>query len=293
MINREIESSFTSWLTAGVSGTSLVGASIRSGVPADALAYPAVIVQANASEVLEGGARQGTRVNVEIAVISAASNGPGWQEAHEGRVAALSALVDDTNTNPALALINAAQTDYTLFGWAVTEVASETSANHQADSFRLAAVAGDRTATQPGGTINATPQDFSLRHEVEQILTAHLMAELPEAVTAEYSIQPYYNEAAAAGSRIVAACLSASKPFPQLARYQSQATVHVITNGANSTGHVAAVRQVQDTLRLLTTQDFTSANVTVAGVIEGAHTNDSDSNRISDVLALTLWAQVN
>ena len=154
-------------------------------------------------------------------------------------------------------------------------------------------MAGDRIGTTPTGPTNATPQDFSLRHEVEQILTAHLVAELPEAVTDDYSVQPYYNESPAAGSRIVAACLSASKPFPQLGRYQAQATVHVITNGADSTGHVAAVRQVQDTLRLLTTQDFTSANVTVAGVIEGAHTNDSDSNRISDVLAVTLWAQVN
>lgn len=293
MINREIESSFTGWLAAGVSGTSLVGVSIRSGVPADTLTFPAIIVQANASEVLEGGARQGTRVNVEIAVISAASNGPGWQEAHEGRVAALSALVDDTNTNPALALINALQTDYTLFGWALTEVASETSANHQADSFRLAAVAGDRIATQPGGTINATPQDFSLRHEVEEILTAHLLSELPGLISSEYAIQPYYNEAPAAGSRIVSACLSATKPYPQLDRFQAAATVHVITNGATSTGHVAAVRQVQDTLRLLTLQDFTSAHLTVAGVIEAEHSQDSEANRISDVLGLALYLQLN
>jgi hypothetical protein len=293
MINREIEASFADYITAGVSGTSLVGVSIRSGIPSESLSYPAVIVQANSSEVLEGGARQGSRINVDISVVSSASNESGWQTAHKNRVGALAKLMDDTNINPSLASINAAQSDYTLYGWALAELASETSANHQADSFRLAAVAGDRIGTTPTGPTNAGPQDFSLRHEVEQILTAHLMAELPEAVTDDYSVQPYYNEAPANGSRIVAACLSASKPFPQLARYQAQATVHVITNGADSTGHVAAVRQVQDTLRLLTTQDFTSANVTVAGVIEGSHTNDTDSNRISDVLALTLWAQVN
>lgn len=293
MINREIESGFADWISGSIAGTSLAGIAIRNGVPASALSYPAVIVQASASEVLEGGARQGARINVEVAVISAASNESGWQTAHKNRVGALAELLDDTNTNPSLASINAAQSDYTLFGWSLSELASETSANHQADSFRLSAVAGDRIGTTPTGPTNADPQDFSLRHEVEQILSAHLMAELPEAVTDDYSVQPYYNEAPAAGSRIVAACLSASKPFPQLARYQAQATVHVITNGGDSTGHVAAVRQVQDTLRLLTTQDFTSANVTVAGVIEGAHTNDTDSNRISDVLALTLWAQVN
>jgi hypothetical protein len=50
---------------------------------------------------------------------------------------------------------------------------------------------------------------------------------------------------------------------------------------------------VQDCLRLLTTQDFTSANVTVAGVIEATHTSQNESNRITDVLGLTLWAQVN
>lgn len=293
MINREIESSFATWITAGVSGTSLAGASIRHGVPVESLTYPAVIVQTATSEVLEGGARAGSRVNVDISVVSAASNEAGWQTAHKNRVGALTKLLDDTNTNAALASINSAQTSYTLYGWAIAEIAADTSPSHQADSIRLNLVAGDRVATTPTGPTNANPQDFSLRHEIEQILSAHLASELPGAVTDTYDIQPYYNESAAAGSRIVSACLSASKPFPQLGRYQAEATVHVITNGADSTAHVAAVRQVQDCLRLLTAQDFTSANVTVAGVIEATHTSQNDNNRITDVLGLTLWAQVN
>jgi len=293
MINREIETSFADWISAGVTGTALVGTSIRHGVPSDSLTYPACIVQANGSDVLEGGVRQGSRINVDISVVSAASNDSGWQTAHKNRVGALTKLVDDTNTNAAIAFINAAQSDHTLYGWGISELASETSASHQADTIRLSIVAGDRVGTNPTGPTNADPQDFSLRHEIEQILAAHLSSELPGFVTDDYAVQPYYNESPAAGSRIVAACLAASKPFPQLGRYQAQATIHVITNGANSTGHVAAVKQVQDTLRLLTTQDFTSANVTVAGVIEGAHNSDTDSNHISDVLALTLWSQVN
>lgn len=293
MINREIEASFADWISSGVSGTSLVGVSIRHGVPTDALSYPALIVQANSSEVLEGGARQGSRLNVDVSIISAASNEDGWQEAHEDRVGALTKLVDDTNTNPALAYINTEQADYTVFGWAITEIASDTAPNHQADSIRLALVAGDRVNVAPVGTTNATPQDFSLRHEIEQILAAHLIAELPEGLAAQYDITPYYKELPAASSRIVAACLSATKPYAGLGRYQSEASVHVITNGADSVEHVAAVRQVQATLRLLTVQDFTSANVTVAGVIESSHSSENDSNRITDVLGLTLWAQVN
>jgi hypothetical protein len=293
MINREIESSFADWIASGVSGTSLAGASIRSGIPSESLAYPAVIVQANSSEVLEGGARQGSRINVDISVVSSASNESGWQTAHKNRVGALAELLDDTNTNPSLASINAAQSDYTLFGWSLSELASETSANHQADSFRLAAVAGDRIGTTPTGPTNATPQDFSLRHEVEQILTAHLVPSCPRpspTITRCSLITTNPLPPAPASWRPASQPPSPSRSW---GRYQAQATVHVITNGADSTGHVAAVRQVQDTLRLLTTQDFTSANVTVAGVIEGAHTNDTDSNRISDVLAVTLWAQVN
>jgi hypothetical protein len=293
MIHREIEQSFANWISAGVSGTSLAGIPVRHGVPETELTWPCVIVQAANAEVLEGGARIGSRVNVDISVVSAASNEAGWQTAQKNRAGALAALVDDTNTNSALASINAAQTDYTLYGWAITELSAETTANHQADSIRLNIVAGDRVATSPTGPSNANPQDFSLRHEIEQILSAHLASELPGAVTDSYDIQPYYNESAAAGSRIVSACLAASKPFPQLGRYQADATVHVITNGADSVAHVAAVRQVQDCLRLLTTQDFTSANVTVAGVIEATHTSQNESNRITDVLGLTLWAQVN
>jgi hypothetical protein len=292
MINREIESSFATWITVGVSGTSLAGASVRHGVPVEALSYPAVIVQAASSEVLEG-ARAVSRVGVDISVVSAASNEAGWQTAHKNRVGALTKLVDDTNTSAAMASINTAQTDYTLYGWAISELAADTSPNHQADTIRLNLVAGDRVATNPTGPSNANPQDFSLRHEIEQILSAHLASELPESVTDSYDIQPYYAELTAAGSRVVAACTAASKPFPQLGRYQAEASVHVVTNGADSITHVAAVRRVQDCLRLLTIQDFTSANVTVAGVIEATHTSENENNRITDVLGLTLWAQVN
>jgi hypothetical protein len=106
-------------------------------------------------------------------------------------------------------------------------------------------------------------------------------------------VQPYYNEATAASSRIVAACQGASKPFPQLDRYTAQATVHVITGGIDSTAHVAAVREVQDALRSLLAQDFTSSEITVAGLLEANHSSDSDSNRITDVLGLNIYAQVN
>jgi hypothetical protein len=40
-------------------------------------------------------------------------------------------------------------------------------------------------------------------------------------------------------------------------------------------------------------QDFTTANVTVAGMLETGHTVDRSDNRITDVLALTLYCQQN
>jgi hypothetical protein len=46
-------------------------------------------------------------------------------------------------------------------------------------------------------------------------------------------------------------------------------------------------------LRSLTTQDFTSADVTVAGVLEASHAQQRDSNKITDVLGLSIWCQVN
>jgi hypothetical protein len=112
-------------------------------------------------------------------------------------------------------------------------------------------------------------------------------------VTDDYAVVPYYNESAADASRIVSACLSATKPFPQLDRYQVEATVHVITSGIDSTGHVAATKSVQTALRSLTTQDFTSADLTVAGVLEASHSQQKDSNKITDVLGLSIWCQVN
>jgi hypothetical protein len=293
MIHRELESSFATRVSALITGTALAGISIRHGVPATELSYPCLIITASGAELIEGGVRNASRINMDFAVVSAASQTAGWQTTHKNRVAALARILDDTNTNASIVSINTAQSAFTLYGWAVTEVASDTSPNHQADSIRISVVAGDRIGGAQSGKTNATPQDFSIRHEVEQILSAHLASELPGSVTAAYAVQPYYNEATAASSRIVAACQGASKPFPQLDRYTAQATVHVITAGIDSTAHVAAVREVQDALRSLLAQDFTSSEITVAGLLEANHSSDSDSNRITDVLGLNIYAQVN
>lgn len=293
MIYRELESSFATRVTALVNNTALAGISIRHGVPASGLSYPCLIIAAGGSELIEGGVRNASRINIDFSVVSAASQTAGWQTTHKNRVAALARILDDTNTDASIVAINNAQEAFTLYGWAVTEVASDTSPNHQADSIRISVVAGDRVGAAQSGKTNATPQDFSIRHEIEQILSAHLAAELPSAVTDDYEVQPFYNEAAAAPNRIVAACQSANKPFPQLGRYQAQATVHVITSGQDSTAHVAAVREVQDALRDLVTQDFTSAEITVAGLLEANHSTESDNNRITDVLGLSIWAQIN
>jgi hypothetical protein len=293
MIHRELESSFAARVSALTTGTALAGISIRHGVPATDLSYPCLIITASGAELIEGGVRNASRINMDFAVVSAASQTGGWQTTHKNRVAALARILDDTNTNASIIAINTAQSAFTLYGWAVTEVASDTSPNHQGDSIRISVVAGDRIGNAQSGKTNATPQDFSIRHEVEQILSAHLASELPGSVTAAYSVQPYYNEANAASSRIVAACQGASKPFPQLDRYTAQATVHVITAGIDSTAHVAAVREVQDALRSLLAQDFTSSEITVAGLLEANHSSDSDSNRITDVLGLNIYAQVN
>jgi hypothetical protein len=293
MIHRELESSFATRVSALITGTALAGISVRHGVPATDLAYPCLIIAASGAELIEGGVRNASRINMDFSVVSAASQTAGWQTTHKNRVAALARILDDTNTNASIVAINTAQSAFTLYGWAVTEVASDTSPNHQADTIRISVVAGDRIGGAQSGKTNATPQDFSIRHEIEQILSAHLASELPGSVTDDYEVQPYYNEATAAPNRIVAACQSASKPFPQLGRYQAQATVHIITNGVDSTGHVATVRQVQDALRSLVTQDFTSSEITVAGVLEANHSTESDSNKITDVLGLNIYAQVN
>jgi len=293
MIHRELESAFANWLISGVSGTSLSGIPIRHAVPSDALALPCVIVETADSELLEGGVRSASRCNMDFMVISAANAGGGWQTAHKNRVAALSRRLDDTNTNAALAAINGAQTSFTLYGWHLSELVSETSANFQTDTIRISLVAGDRIETSPTGTTSAAPQTYSLRHEIEQIVSAHISTELPGAVTDDYEVYPYYSETNAPPRRIVAACLSASRPFPQLARWTAQTTIHIITPAEYASAHDEAVEQVQATLRDIVAQDFTSANVTVAGMLETGHSVDRSDNRIMDVLSVTLYCQQN
>jgi hypothetical protein len=292
MIHRELESAFAAYVTANRTGTALSGIPVRHAVPADPLAFPCVIVASASAELLEGGVREATRATMDFSVISAANSGAGWQASHKERVAALSRLLDDTNTDTALAAINAAQTDFTLFGWHLTELASETAANYQSDAIRISLVAGERINTTPTGP-TSTPQNYSLRHEIEQIVSAHLGTELPSAVTDDYSVYPYYSETTAPPRRIVAACLSAERPFPQLARWSASVTIHVITPGQYATGHDEVVTSVQETIRDIVAQDFTTANVTVAGMLETGHTVDRSDNRITDVLALTLYCQQN
>jgi hypothetical protein len=292
MIHRELEGAFAAYLTANRTGTALSGIPVRHAVPADALSLPCVIVASATAELLEGGVRQATRATMDFSVISAANAGAGWQAAHKDRVAALSRLLDDTNTSTALAAINTAQTDFTLYGWHLAELTSETSANYQSDSIRISLVAGERINTSPAGP-TATPQNYSLRHEIEQIVSAHLGTELPGAVTDDYTVYPYYSETTVPPRRIVAACLSAERPFPQLARWSAQVTIHVITPGQYASTHDEAVTLVQETLRDIVAQDFTTANVTVAGMLETGHSVDSSDNRITDVLAVTLYCQQN
>jgi hypothetical protein len=292
MIHRELESAFAAYVTANRAGTALSGIPVRHAVPSDALALPCVIVASASSELLEGGVRQATRATMDFSVMSAANSGAGWQTSHKNRVAALSRLLDDTNTNAAIVAINAAQANFTLYGWHLTELAGDTGQNLQTDTIRISLVAGDRIATTPTGR-TGTPQNYSLRHEIEQIVSAHLGTELPSAVTDDYTVYPYYSETVAPPRRVVAACLSAERPFPQLARWSAQLTVHVITPGQSASTHDEAVTLVQETLRDIVAQDFTSANVTVAGMLETGHSVDSSDNRITDVLAVTLYCQQN
>jgi hypothetical protein len=292
MIHRELESAFAAYVTANRTGTALAGIPVRHAIPADALAFPCIIVASASAELLEGGVREATRATMDFSVISAANSGTGWQTAHKNRVAALSRLLDDTNTNAALASINAAQSDFTLYGWHLTELASDTSANYQTDTIRISLVAGERINTTPTGP-TATPQNYSLRHEIEQIVSAHLGTELPSTVTDDYTVYPYYSETTAPPRRIVAACLSAERPYPQLARWSAQVTIHVITPGQYATSHDETVTSVEETIRDIVAQDFTSANVTVAGMLETGHTVDRSDNHITDILALTLYCQQN
>lgn len=293
MIHRELEAAFAARIEASRTGTSLAGIPIRHAVPSDPLGLPCVIVSAAGSELIEGGVRMASRVSLDFSVLTSANDGAGWQAAHKNRVAALSRLLDDTNTNTALAAINAAQSDFTLHGWHLSELSGSTAPNIQTDTIRISAVAGDRIGTSPTGPTSATPQTYSLRHEIEQIVSAHLGTELPGAVTNNYTVYPNYSETAVPPRRIVAACSSATRPFPQLARWQADATIHIISPGEYATGHDETVEAVAATLRDIVAQDFTSANVTVAGMLEAGHSTDNATNRITDVLSVTLYCQQN
>jgi hypothetical protein len=293
MIHRDLESAFAQWLATGNTGTALEGIPVRHGVPTSQLNFPCVVVAAQSAELVEGGVRSLSRVALDVSAISSPQDGSGWQAAHKERVAALARRLDDRNTSAALAAINAGQSAFTLWGWALSEFSSDTSPNHQIDTIRLTASAGDRVvgASTPGPT--TTPQNFSVRHEIEELLAAHLAAELPSAVTADYDVQPYYAESTAQPYRVVAACLSGNKPFAQLDRWQASASVHVVTPATFDNRHADAVKLVEAALRTLTTQDFTSSNLTVAAVLESEHRVDREANRLSDVLGLNLWTQVN
>jgi hypothetical protein len=292
MIYRELESAFAAYLAAARAGTALAAVPVRHAVPADPLGFPCVIVSAASAELLEGGVRSATRATMDFSVITAAHSGVNWQVAHKDRVAALSRLLDDTNTNSALAAIHAGQNSFTLYGWHLTEMASETAANYQTDSLRISLVAGQRIATAPTGPV-ATPQNYSLRHEIEQIVAAHLASELPASASDHYTVYPYYSETAAPARRIVAACSSATRPFPQLARWTASASIHVVTPGESARQHADVVQLVQASLRGIVASDFTTANVTVAGLLEAGHTSTPGENRLTDVLSFNLFCQQN
>jgi hypothetical protein len=288
MIARALESAFSNWLTASVTGTSLAGVGIRHGIPDDALALPCVIVAAAGSALLEGGVRSGSVTSMDFSVMSAANSGAGWQTAHKNRTAALARLLDDSNTNAALASINAAQSNFTLYGWRLDELAGETAANIQTDTIRASVTAGDYTGAAPAGTANADPQDYSLRHEVEQIVSAHLATELPEAVTDDYDVSPHYSEDTVPPRRIVAMCSAAARPLPNHPRWTANVSVAVISPGEFATGHADVVELAAETLRTLVSQDLSSAKVAVYGLLESGHSINREDGRIIDTLGLTL-----
>jgi hypothetical protein len=293
MIYRSLESAYAAWLATRTAGTALADIPVRHGIPTTELAFPCVLVAAQSSELVDGGVRRLSRVSIDFSVITAASATAGWQAAHKERVSALSAILDDRNTSTALVAINSAQSSFTLWGWFLSDFSSDASPNHQTDTIRLVASAGDRVAgaSTPGPT--ASPQDFSVRHEIEELLAAHLAAELPSSVTDDYEVQPFYAEATAKPYRIVAACASGTKPFAQLDRWQAASSVHVLTPATYDNRHADTVALVEVALRTLVTQDFTSSDLTVAGLLESDHRVDRDQNRISDVLGLNLYVQIN
>lgn len=293
MISRDLEGHLAAWISSASTGTDLEGVVVRHAVPEDPLAYPCVIVVAANSDLLEGGVRSASKVSLDVSVVSAANEGDGWQTAHKDRTAALARLLDDTNTNAAIASINAAQSGFTLHGWSCVEISSETAPNHQIDGMRISAVAGDRAVSQPLGTNSAEPQDYSLRHELEMLVAAHLLEALDSAVTDAYNVVPSYYEDAAPAARIVAACKSAARTFPQLPRWAAQMSVAVVTPGWEATVHDETVEAVQSAIRNLAAQDFTSSDVTIAGLLESGHTSDKSDKHIWDTLGFVLHCRQN
>lgn len=293
MIYRAIESAYAGRLSALTPGTALENVPVRHGIPTTELGFPCVIVAAQNAELVAGGVRSLSKVSLDFSVITAASATAGWQQAHETRVAALTSLLDDRNTNATIAAINASQSLFTLYGWLLSDFSSDSSPNHQSDTIKIVASAGDRLegAATPGTT--ATPQDFSVRHEIEELLSAHLLSELPSNVSEDYYVQPSYSEDIAESSRIVAACPSGTKPFAPLDRWQAAASIHVISPATYDNRHANAVKLVEAAIRTLVIQDFTSSNLTVAGLLETDHQIDRDQNRIADLLGLNLYVQLN
>jgi hypothetical protein len=136
MIHRQLEAQFAARIEAARTGTALAGIPIRYAVPTDPLALPCVIVSAAGSELVEGGVRSASRVSMDFSVLTSANDGADWQTSHKNRVAALSRILDDTNTNTALAAINSAQTDLTLYGWHLVELSRSEEHTSELQSHR-------------------------------------------------------------------------------------------------------------------------------------------------------------
>jgi len=286
-MTRQLEQAFTSYLLARSSATALADCSIRAGVPPDALSYPAVIVAAGGEALLEGGVRRASRVDLDVSVVTAAA-AAGWQNAHRDRVAALAGLVDDCATQSALNTINSGQADFTVYGWVITEIASETASDHQTDSFRLSVIAGERELGAPAGT-NEPAQTFSLRHELEEVVAERITTGAPDG----YAVRAGYSEQPITSSRIVAAVASAAKPYPQMRRYQAQLSVHIITGGHDATAHAGVAQLVADAMRAISPNDLASSRLTISGALKSAHTVDIAGDRMTDVLTFGVWATVN
>jgi len=292
MIHRAFETSFAAWLTASRTGTALAGIDVRSGIPSDELGFPAVLVVASGADLVEGGVRGASMVNLDVSVASAAVEGGTWRTTHKNRTAALAKLLDDTNTNAALTAIQANQTTFTLFGWSLVELAAETEANIQMDTIRVRACAGDRLGSAASGTVNGDPQDFSFRHEIESIVTTYLAAELPEAVLDDYTPVPAYNDAALSPRRIVVSCPSADRAIPQTPRWRARLVVDIHSPAEYGSAHPAIAASIEEAMRSMPAGDFSSASVAVDGLLETGHSVDLRESRATDTLTLTLDCRV-